>query len=72
MERPKQGVLVVSILSLLKYCRRQTLYVPWGSQFVPTAALQIEIQKEVFAIMRCKLEMIFSGINILQEEMGCE
>lgn len=41
------------------------------SQFVPTAAFQIEIQ-EVFAIMRCKLEMVFSGVDILQEEIGCE
>ena len=41
------------------------------SQFVPTTAFQIEIQ-EVFAIMRCKLEMVFSGVDILQEEMGRE
>lgn len=41
------------------------------SQFVPTAAFQIEIQ-EVFPIMRCKLEMFFSEVDILQEEIGCE
>lgn len=41
------------------------------SQFVPTAAFQIEIQ-EVFPIMRCKLEMVFSEVDILQEEIVCE
>ena len=41
------------------------------NQFVPRVAFQIEIQ-EVFAIMKCKLEMVFSGVDILQEEMGSE
>lgn len=40
------------------------------SKFVPRATFQTEIQ-EVFAIMRCKLKVVFSGVDILQEEMGC-
>lgn len=41
------------------------------SQFIRRTAFQIEIL-EVFAITRCKLEIVFSGVDILQEEIGCE
>ena len=44
---------------------------PGESQFILRAAFQIEIQK-IFAVIRCELEMVFSGVTILQEEMEHE
>lgn len=63
VEEPKV-VWVVRILSPLEHSQEGDSTFPGESQSIPTAAFQIEIQK-AFAIMRCELEMVFSGVDIL-------
>jgi hypothetical protein len=72
MEEAGAGVGAVSISLLLKPGWEIVSSRSRGGKPIHSSAASQIDTRNTFALMRCKREMVFSGVDILWEEMGTE